>query len=66
MNNLLSPTDLARPAVKIPTEDTDYNHSTQLRFTASSEAGVKLMATTYNGTQTFTSQGKPSDNDHDK
>ena len=66
MPALLSPTDLARPAINIPEEETEYDYSTQTRFGISSDKQIRPMATTYNGTQTFDSHGKPKDSDNDK
>jgi hypothetical protein len=65
MPTLLSPTDLARPAINIAEEETEYNYSTQTRF-GTSDKHISPMATTYNGTQTFDSHGKPKDSDNDK
>ena len=66
MTTLLSPIDIARPAVNIPTEETEYDYATQTRFGISSDKLIRPMATTYNGTQTFDNHGHPKDNDNDK
>ena len=65
MAALLSPKDLARTAINIPTEETQYDPITQTRFGMADDQ-VRPMATTYNGTQTFDHKGQPKDSDNDK
>ena len=62
MKTKISPYDIADDVMTIEIPDNDYNFNTQSRFDVLSTP----MATTYNGTQTFDSYGKPKDQDNDK
>ena len=66
MPALLSPKDLARPAINLQAEEVEYDHSTQTRFGSSLDQRVRPMAVTFNGTQTFGQDGRPKDSDNDK
>ena len=59
----LKPLDLRKPKIKLHLPTTTYSHVLQRREIG---VGIILMATTWNGTQTFDSHGKPYDKDNDK
>jgi hypothetical protein len=55
-------TDLAVESKKISLKDADYSVEQQTRFNMEDDA----LSITFNGTQTFASNGRPSDSDNDK
>ena len=60
---LITPLLIAAAPITLDVVDPSYDHATQVSATV---AQVKTMSTsTYNGTQTFDSQGKPRDADSD-
>ena len=58
----LTPAAIAQPKVALNVPDQAYDHKTQ-RISGDSSV---ILATTWNATQTFNSQGKPTDKDNDK
>jgi len=66
MTTLLTPDQLARPAINIPAEETKYDASSQTRYAMQMNGCIRPMATTFNGTQTFDHKGQPKDSDNDK
>ena len=58
---MLNAYDLAVESKKINLKDADYSSEQQTRFNIESDA----LSMTWNGTQTYNYQGRPSDNDND-
>ena len=62
MQTQTSPFDIAEDLVKIELPEAEYDNNTQTRFDISNPT----LATTWNATQTFNSNGTPRDSDNDQ
>lgn len=59
---MLTAHDLAIESKKINLKDVDYSDEQQTRFSIGNDA----LSVTFNGTQTYTYDGKPNDADNDR
>lgn len=60
---LITPLVLATSPMTIPTEPLKYSHETQQVQSQSFQVAQRMI--TFNGTQTFGSDGRPRDSDND-
>lgn len=63
--NGLVPEDLSESPIVIELGDLEYDHRSQCSITTDPRSYLELQQRTFNRTQTFNSQGRPSDSDHD-
>jgi len=61
---MMTAKDFAEESTKIFIQGNEYSVNTQTRFDC--EDSSTALTVTYNGTQTYTSQGKPNDADNDR
>ena len=63
---LLKPEDFSRNPVVLELDERTYDHSSQASVSVNPQNGIEIFQRmTFNGTQTFNYQGRPSDSDND-